>query len=90
MDYEVILKLLKIHLQINADQIDPLLEGFISTAEQAITNEGITLRPGDDYDQMLVVQYAAWLYDKRKEDGPMPRSLRWQLNNRLLVEKAGE
>lgn len=90
MDYETILQLVKINLQISASALDPLLEGFITTAEQAIENEGITLKPLDDYDQMLVVQYASWLYDKRKENGPMPRSLRWQLNNRLLTEKAGE
>lgn len=89
MNYEAILNILRIYLQISVHNMDALLEKMIIAAEQAIMNEGITLIPGDEADEMLVVQYAAWLYDKRKEDVPMSRMLRWQLNNRLLKEKAG-
>ena len=71
---EAVLEILKINLQISTSK-------YIAT-------EGIALQntPGDNN---LVVMYAAYLYRKRREDGPMPRSLRWALNNRLFSQKAG-
>lgn len=42
-------------------------------------------------DSMLIEMYAAFLFRKRREaEVSMPRALRWQLNNRLLSQKAGE
>ncbi len=39
---------------------------------------------------MLVEQYAAYLYRKRKDEkAAMPRMLRYMLNNRLFRQKAG-
>lgn len=85
---EAVLEILKINLQISTDKLDSYLSGLISAAREYIKTEGITLQdtPGD---QNLVVMYAAYLYRKRREDGPMPRSLRWALNNRLFSQKAG-
>ena len=85
---ETNLKLLKINLQISTDKLDDYLSGLISAARDYISKEGIALSdtPGDNN---LVVMYAAYLYRKRREDGPMPRSLRWALNNRLFSQKAG-
>ncbi len=88
MAYETVLEILKINLQISTDKLDSYLSGLISAAREYIKTEGITLQdtPGD---HNLVVMYAAYLYRKRREDGPMPRSLRWALNNRLFSQKAG-
>ena len=42
-------------------------------------------------DNELIVMYAAYLYRKRAEDNPpMPRMLRWALNNRLFSEKVSQ
>ena len=42
-------------------------------------------------DGMLIEMYAAFLFRKRREtELAMPRMLRWQLNNRLFSQKAGE
>lgn len=85
---EAVLGILKINLQVSTDKLDSYLSGLISAAREYIKTEGITLQdtPGDSN---LVVMYAAYLYRKRREDGPMPRSLRWALNNRLFSQKAG-
>lgn len=85
---EAVLDILKINLQISTDKLDRYLSGLISAARDYIRTEGIALQdtPGDNN---LVVMYAAYLYRKRREDGPMPRSLRWALNNRLFSQKAG-
>jgi hypothetical protein len=86
--YETNLEILKINLQISTDKLDSYLSGLISAAREYITTEGITLKDTQG-DNNLVVMYAAYLYRKRREDGPMPRSLRWALNNRLFSQKAG-
>ncbi|MCI8374855.1 MAG: phage gp6-like head-tail connector protein [Lachnospiraceae bacterium] len=82
------MEILKINLQISTDKLDSYLSGLISAAREYITTEGITLKDTQG-DNNLVVMYAAYLYRKRREDGPMPRSLRWALNNRLFSQKAG-
>jgi hypothetical protein len=85
---EAVLEILKINLQISTSKLDSYLISLISAAREYIATEGIALQntPGDNN---LVVMYAAYLYRKRREDGPMPRSLRWALNNRLFSQKAG-
>lgn len=84
-----ILIVLKTDLQISVNHYDNYLEKLIHAATAAIKNEGINLKE-DIADGMLVEQYAAHLFRKRKENEfSMPRSLRWQLNNRLFKEKAG-
>lgn len=88
-NYEMILKLLKIDLQISSAAIDPYLQGLIERSISDIQAEGIELfdsRP----DHMLVVQYASYLYRLRKDPGrPFPRSLRLSLNNKLFNQKGG-
>ena len=72
---------------------------YIDSAISFIGREGITLVDEDTSDQALVSMYAMWLYDKRKTTGSkytsyyiqnMPRMLRYNLNNRLMQEKARE
>lgn len=63
---------------------------YIDAAKRFIAIQGITLDQSDIGDCMLIVLYAAWLYDKRKNgDAVMPRMLRYHLNNRLFKEKLG-
>ena len=91
MDKTQILTLLKLDLTISTAAYDQLLNGLIDRAIKAIEREGITL--GNDLvaDQMIVVQYAAYLWRKRKgEDTGMPRSLRYELNNLWVAQHAAE
>lgn len=82
------LEILKIDLQISNNKLDTYLSELIAAAREYISEEGIALQdtPGDN---SLVERYAAYLYRTRREEGAMPRSLRWALNNRLFGQKAG-
>ena len=78
--------MLKINLMISTDAYDNYLKATIKAANGFISDQGINLDDSAE-DSMLVVMYAAYLYAKRNENTPMPRSLRWALNNRLMHEK---
>lgn len=101
---EVLLTMLKQSLEIITDFMDAEaktaketeLKWYIDSAQEYIKREGITLQDTIG-DATLQVMYAMWLYDKRKTTGSkytsyyiqnMPRMLRYNLNNRLLQEKA--
>lgn len=65
------------------------LTQLINTALQLIAREGVTLQaPFSAEDGQLVVMYAAYLFRKRATAEPMPRMLRWSLNNRIFSAKA--
>lgn len=81
------LTMVKQNLAIISPAWNGYLENLIDVAKQSITREGITLEDTME-DNNLIVMYTAYLYRKRTEDaGPMPRMLRYALNNRLLSEK---
>lgn len=89
MTAETKLILLKANLEIVSANTskDDYLTTLITAAEQMIAREGITLTDSVE-DGNLAVMYAAYLYRKRVEDDPpMPRMLRYALNNRLFAQK---
>lgn len=62
---------------------------LIKTAIELIAREGVTLtEPYTSEDANLIVMYASYLYRKRATDEPMPRMLRWALNNRIFGRDA--
>ena len=65
------------------------LQQCISAAQQFITREGINLTDSIE-DGQLVEMYAAYLVRKRATTEPMPRMLRWTLNNRLFSQKVSD
>lgn len=85
----IILGMAKVDLQISTTAYDLYIGQLIQTAEERIKTEGITLRD-EVPDNMLVAQYAAYLFRQRRDGAGMPRMLRYALNNRLFSEKAGE
>lgn len=96
MDDSTLLTILKYQLELDTTYMDSTavaaieadLTLFLQAAEKYITTEGIVLDASDAGDQLLVVMYAAYLYGKRKTDNaPMPRMLRYALNNRLMSQK---
>lgn len=86
MDNNAILAILKQDLQISTTVLDEYLTNCVELSRTAITREGIALTDTVE-DGMLVEMYAAYIYRKRREDGPMPRMLRLALNNRKLSTK---
>ena len=65
------------------------LQQCISAAQQFIIREGINLTDSIE-DGQLVEMYAAYLVRKRATTEPMPRMLRWTLNNRLFSQKVND
>ncbi len=90
MEDDLKLVILKQDLEILHSQKDDYLKTLIQTATELIEMEGIQLT--DNYlDTSLISMYAAYLYRKRaKDENPMPRMLRYALNNRLFSQKVGE
>ena len=91
MNTEQILTALKYNLDIIPTDItrDEYLTQLITSAKAMIRREGLMLS-GTVEDGQLVVMYAAYLYRKRAVDEPMPRMLRWALNNRIFAQKMAE
>ena len=85
-----ILTIVKSDLLISSTAQDAFIQHLINSAKEAIGIEGITLNLDSPHDADIVRMYACYLYRKRREDGPMPRALRWALNNRLFHEKSAE
>lgn len=87
-----ILTILKSDLDIASTSTskDALLNNLIDLSISAITREGITLSdPYTTEDGTLIEMYAAFLFRRRKDaSATMPHSLRYQLNNLLLSQKA--
>ena len=71
-----------------SQQRQAYLNQAISAAQAFISREGIDLTDSVE-DGQLVEMYAAYLVRKRATTEPMPRMLRWALNNRLFSQKAG-
>ena len=91
-----LLELLKCDLEIITDYLDAAalasknneLTMYLNAAKEFISTEGITLDLSKLVDCQLVVMYASWLYEKRRDNNAgMPRMLRWNLNNRLFSER---
>lgn len=89
MSDQEILQILKMDLQISTDKQDNYLSALITTAQEFIKKEGVTLTDSVE-DGMLTEMYAAYLHRKRREAAPMPDMIRWNLINRLLSEKGKE
>ena len=92
----VLLAMLKNNLQLMTDWMDEEaktaketeLSQYIKASANFIEREGITLDFSQIDDELLVVMYSSWLYEKRLNGvSVMPRMLRINLNNRVFSEK---
>lgn len=88
MTKEERLTLLKNDLQMITSSNDSLLSSLLDASVEYIQKEGITLVENDIGIDMVIVQYAAYLFRKRaSEETAMPRFLRYNLNNILFSQK---
>lgn len=84
------LKLLKADLGILHDKLDQdVLIPRIKSAKEDIEREGIKIDMENMSHVVIVTDYASWLYRKRTQDVPFPRSLRFRMNNLLYSQKGG-
>lgn len=90
MDDQSRLALLKANVSaIGSTLYDDLLLSLLTSAKSMIEREGIALDLDAAEDNNLIVGYATWLFQQREDSAmPMPRWLRYNLNNRVLHEKA--
>lgn len=88
---EQLLVRLKIDLGIiNSTAYDQRLLSLLNVAKKEIEKEGATLDLGDISDSELVIDYARYLWQSRREPMTEPRSLRWRINNRIFGGKTND
>ena len=90
MDDQSRLSLLKANLSaIGSTIYDELFLSLLTSAKSMIEREGITLDLDEQEDNNLIVGYATWMFQQREDPAmPMPRWLRYNLNNKVLHQKA--
>ena len=90
MDDQSRLALLKTNVgAIGSTIYDDLFLSLLSSAKSMIEREGIVLDLDAADDNNLIVGYATWLFQQREQpDMEMPRWLRYNMNNRVLHQKA--
>lgn len=83
-----LLERLKIDLGIiNSTVYDNRLTQLLDVAKKEIEREGAPVDLADVSDQELVIDYARYLWQSRREPMTEPRSLRWRINNRIFGKK---
>lgn len=94
MTDDVKLVILKKNLQMISSAYDDFLSHLIQQSKSLIAQEGITLVEDDINCDMLVIDYAAYLFRRRAATTPaesqMPRFLRYNLNQMLFKQKTSE
>ncbi len=83
-----VLKLFKLDLGITHDKRDAYFCALLNAASMELGRKGIELDLEQADDQMLLSDYAAWLYRKRQEDAPMANNLNWRIMNRKVRGRA--
>jgi len=83
-----VLKLFKLDLGITHSKRDAYFYALLDAASMELKRKGITLDLMQADDQILLSDYAAWLYRKRQEDVPMANNLNWRIMNRKVRGRA--
>ena len=71
------------------DQRKSQLQTYLDVAEKRILEKGIKLDESNAEDVHLLVEYAAWLFRRRRQEASklMPEYLRTDIHDRLISEK---
>lgn len=71
------------------DQRKRQLQSYLDVAAERIREKGITLDASNSEDVHLQVEYAAWLFRRRRQEASklMPEYLRTDIHDRLISEK---
>ena len=71
------------------DQRKRQLQSYLDVAAERILEKGITLDASNSEDVHLQVEYAAWLFRRRRQEASklMPEYLRTDIHDRLISEK---
>lgn len=86
----VILPLVKANLNITQNVRDDYLTTIINGVIVQLQNEqGLDLDVSNPYHLQFVVDFSAWRYRSRGEEGGMPQNLRFRLHN-LMIHGDGQ
>ena len=71
------------------DQRKSQLQSYLDVAAERIREKGITLDASNSEDVHLQVEYAAWLFRRRRQEAAkmIPEYLRTDIHDRLIAEK---
>lgn len=71
------------------DQRKSQLQSYLDVAAERIREKGIILDESNAEDVHLLVEYAAWLFRRRRQEASklMPEYLRTDIHDRLISEK---
>ena len=71
------------------DQRKIQLQSYLDVAAERIREKGIILDESNAEDVHLLVEYAAWLFRRRRQEASkmMPEYLRADIHDRLIAEK---
>ena len=83
-----IMAMLKIDLGFKDSTYDARLEQVIDASIAMMDREGASVDLESAECIQLIIMYAGWMWRKRFDPTPMPRMLRWALNNRIMSQKA--
>ena len=84
---DTLINLLKLDLGIQHNLRDAFFIQLIKGTIEEIEKRGIQLDLNKASDQMLVVDYSAWVYRKRQEDLPLANNIQHRLRNRMIEER---
>lgn len=82
------LELLKMDLGISHNERDEYFETLLLSAKTELEAKGIKLNEASVYDNLLISDYAAWLYRKRTENVPLARNLEFRIKNRIIKKRS--
>lgn len=82
-----LLNLLKLDLGITHNLRDAFFMKLLDGTMQEIKRRGITLDLNSADDQMLVVDYACWMYRNRQLDVPLANNIQHRIRNRIIKER---
>lgn len=85
---DTVLKLLKMDLGITHSARDEYFLSFLNGCKSEIERKGITLDLNNLDDQILLSDYAAWMYRKRQEDVPLANNIQLRIRNRIVKERS--
>jgi hypothetical protein len=84
---DTVLKLFKIVLGVTHNARDDYFIPMLQARQAELAAKGIDLDLTKSEDQILLCDYAEWVYKKRAEDAPMPQNLQWRIRNRIAKER---
>lgn len=84
---DTILSLLKIDLGILHTLRDPYFIKLLEGTVKELQRRGIKPDLNHADDQMLIADYAAWVYRKRSEDSPLANNIQIRIRNRIIQER---